>query len=782
MKKTVLTVLCLALGATIATAQTNAVKLPDATLSNTKTQYDAAVSPSNNVVKGSAAGYKGTIFSKAGELMTCTFATDGTGYSTGTISNGSTYINGDLVPQHTQQAYHSQWRRIQDTTSSTCSNLRTQGNYPVTFGSASTDGFKSLNGFDSETAMQGIMVMTMQDQIAGWGGTGATGAFNAFIAFPAINASSVAGIDVIFYQYYRCFNNDHCWIDYKVAGDTAFRAVEINVRGVDVTGGSSLLSNLTTTLPSTVAHNSSVELRIRWSCDNPAGGAYGYYWFLDDVKVVASPADRLKMVNPNYFEGFYQQMPAGMSLPVVWRSWVTNNGINTQNNIVAKVYAYNEDATTPVEIANSGAGKVLPFAPDSTMPLNIDPFGYHNWFRGWGYDVDDTCLAYASGTKGYLPTNLNNDVAGYFFTNVSTTNLTSANDGATLDTIGYHVNNNTIATAPNTRVWSHTNGIMRKFSHYLSGYTTEGYTSFEASNIGCFRQNYRMQISYTTGDVIPEGWVIRGMRIVPSTYQNEVEVGTRITPLLSYDSVYATSAGASVKFKYFETGVDEYQVATGDILSNDTLSTLTYRTLGNYKAMTIMFPNQVQLQPRTTYRVGYMLPEDGYFLPAASTNAYYKLQDSTAVWFDTVPGMKSYARVLGNGNPYSILMIDPNRPIPADGSSVTWMGNHRGNIRPMMDLIVGPAVFIPKHGLTFQCGEGGEFMNSSYETLCERTDSVYEGSTISIYIMPEDGYEIDEVFVDGNSIGTMKTGFGGKLTLSVELENAGEVCVKVEQV
>lgn len=36
-----------------------------------------------------------------------------------------------------------------------------------------------------------------------------------------------------------------------------------------------------------------------------------------------------------------------------------------------------------------------------------------------------------------------------------------------------------------------------------------------------------------------------------------------------------------------------------------------------------------------------------------------------------------------------------------------------------------------------------------------------------------------EVFVDGRSTGKMKTGLGGKLSLSVELENADEVSVKV---
>ncbi|MDR2044451.1 MAG: endosialidase [Clostridium sp.] len=39
-----------------------------------------------------------------------------------------------------------------------------------------------------------------------------------------------------------------------------------------------------------------------------------------------------------------------------------------------------------------------------------------------------------------------------------------------------------------------------------------------------------------------------------------------------------------------------------------------------------------------------------------------------------------------------------------------------------------------------------------------------------------------EVFVNGSSIGAMKTGLGGKLSLSVELETNGEVPVQVAQV
>ena len=54
-----------------------------------------------------------------------------------------------------------------------------------------------------------------------------------------------------------------------------------------------------------------------------------------------------------------------------------------------------------------------------------------------------------------------------------------------------------------------------------------------------------------------------------------------------------------------------------------------------------------------------------------------------------------------------------------------------------------------------------------------------ESAQITIGLMDDTEYE---VCVGGSSIGTMKTGLGGKLSLSVELEAVGEVTVKVVQV
>lgn len=54
-----------------------------------------------------------------------------------------------------------------------------------------------------------------------------------------------------------------------------------------------------------------------------------------------------------------------------------------------------------------------------------------------------------------------------------------------------------------------------------------------------------------------------------------------------------------------------------------------------------------------------------------------------------------------------------------------------------------------------------------------------EDAQITIGLTDDRAYE---VFVDGDSIGAIKTGFGGKLSLSVELGAADEVPVKVVEI
>ena len=53
-----------------------------------------------------------------------------------------------------------------------------------------------------------------------------------------------------------------------------------------------------------------------------------------------------------------------------------------------------------------------------------------------------------------------------------------------------------------------------------------------------------------------------------------------------------------------------------------------------------------------------------------------------------------------------------------------------------------------------------------------------EDAQITLELAEETEYEID---IDGKSAGTMKTNLGGKLSLSVELEGADAVAIRVEK-
>lgn len=53
-----------------------------------------------------------------------------------------------------------------------------------------------------------------------------------------------------------------------------------------------------------------------------------------------------------------------------------------------------------------------------------------------------------------------------------------------------------------------------------------------------------------------------------------------------------------------------------------------------------------------------------------------------------------------------------------------------------------------------------------------------EDAQITVGLTDDTEYE---VLIAGNSMGTMKTGLGGKLSLSVELASAGEVAVQIVQ-
>ncbi|MCR4828298.1 MAG: T9SS type A sorting domain-containing protein [Bacteroidales bacterium] len=740
MKKTIM-VLGFALFATLAFAQTS--------MTAKKAQH-VDVQRTNDIAV-SDAGYKGSIFTKDGELYTCTFSAAeeaSQAFTTGSIgagvtiagTNRQTYPAAEIEsPEHTISGYPFTWHRIADTTMTTFSALFQAGNYPAlvnyqwnTWGNAQT------TYMNSATPMDGFMLMSLIDQYAGWGGTGATGNWDAYVAFPPVSTASAPLVRVEFYQYYRCFNYDRCYIDYSTDG-TNWSALEINARNIDMSGNTNSRAWVRTTLPASCAGVSSLYVRIRWTESHNDGG---YWWMIDDYALTVPPQNHLNIVEASYFEGFYGLMPQGLQVPVVWALELTNDGVNSQTNVTATVETRLPEATDFTALTNYNIGTMVPDA-QTVVTLAIDPL---NWYGNNGFGQNPSLPTPYAGTGSYacLPTE-NTGLA--FYRGI----LTSDALADTFRTIPYEVNH----TAQDARLgnhpsatWARDNGIVRKFSYYTVGMVGESVFSTEPDDVQWNQAGYGSSVSYVTGNNIPAGWRILGMEMVVATRNGMNAAGTQIEAVLRRDTVFIDPDDNETYLSQITvpTGASTYTVTNNDVITGNDFTNLTYSTFGNYNTVFIPFPEHPVLEPRKSYRVGYQLVEEAQFCAARWTQGfYYSLEDSTAVYFSDEPGMEAYTYTNGPDNYYSTYIVyDP------------YLGRGRflndGNA-PMIRLIVGPDFFVEKRAINFECGENGEFEDAvTYASLCGEVDSCALGSTHSYYAVGEEGYEVDRIYLDGTDV------------------------------
>jgi len=738
-------VLSFALCATFAFAQTN--KSMTATAGQV-IDRNVAVEDETLVQK---TGYTGSIFTKEDALFLCDFSVDGQGYSVGAVGAGE-QVNGTNIPTHAQTAAHSQWHRLPSNILSQIEAVDFFGAtyYPVTYDmwGVYICGSNGATPFGSTTADAGIMVMTMQDQVpgSGWGGHGTIGAFDAYMRFDGINTTGESLVRVRFYQYYRCFNADQCWIDYSIDGGNTWSGVEVNVARVDVDVNSSTRGWKTTTMPSAIANKSNVSLRLRWSSSSNGGGAYGYFWFVDDFQVIPALENSLSLKSNMYYEGFYQMMPQNFNVPVVWVNQFANDGSNTQENFTGHVYTY-ASGQPATELASKNIGSVVP-EPFDVRSMVIDPLGWYDSLydrHGWGYQDSN----FITGPMASLPTA--NTGTYHFFTDLTSNHFTTHlfGDTATFDTLRYDVNWDTTGEHP-YGVWARDHGAVSRFSYYTAGLVDANSFSTEPSRTMWNQPGYGVAVSYVTGNTVPTDdqgrpWRILGMELVAATQVGMQAVGARLNTVLYRDSVY----GNTVSFYYQDHGASTHIVQQNEVISSNELNAtgdnaFTYEVNGQYNTVKIMFPNQPVLRPNSSYRLGYELAEEADFAVAVNRNYYYD-GDTNAIGFYEEPGMESYGHALPISNRYSVMVLD------AFDQDIHWFSTSQ---YPMIRMLIGPYYYIPRVAITLECDneDYGSFMDGNYNSLCGYVDSVAEGAATSYIVMPQPGYDIDQVLLDGQPI------------------------------
>lgn len=737
-------VLSFALCATFAFAQSNKLATKNTVADKIVTQEATLQRP--------AAGYTGSIFTKDGELFTCTFAANGN-YSTGIIGQNE-QVNGTNVTPHAQTAFHSMWQRLADTTAATVAAFATQDHYP--WASQNNRLYNRARALYSNTPDDGIMVMMMVDQVA----TSTTGAFDAYIAFQPFSTVGNRLVRVRFAQYYQCFNNDKCWLDYSTDGET-WSAIEINRARIDIAVNDATRGWKSVSMPSSMAGQANVYMRVRWECNSSAGGAYGYWWLIDDFTVMPAPANSLNVVTNQYYEGFYQMMPQNLQVPVVWVNELANDGQNDQTNVTGYVYAGAAESNAAL-LASKNIYS-MPMDPNNTRAIIIDPLA---WYDSVGRPTSNGGVAHGEYDYDYIRTNdpyaclpTSNLGQHYFFSDITTDLVTphigaiGTNSNATFDSIRYDVNWNT-ETAHPFGVWARDHGAIRRDSYYVAGLvgTNTFSEELDGENDPLWdKTGYGVFVTYVTGDSIPRDtngnpWRVLGMEMTASTFANMQEVGARLEPQLRYE--FMDSAGESW-IGSLDHGASVYTVKSTDVLSaaylTDTTAAtgLQYETYGNYPVIRIMFPNQPELYANLSFAVGYRLAEDAAFSVATSSDYYYK--GNRYAYFYNTPGMESYGTALTMFNKGSVMVWDPY-----DGGFHAFSTNEY----PMIRMLVGPGYYVPKVAITLECENEdlGGFIDGNFGSLCGQIDSVAIGGSASYTVMPQPGYVIDKVYLDGAEI------------------------------
>ena len=746
MKKT-LTALCFALCATFAFAQTNKT-------SQAKDNRSMAPVKIENAAADQQASFKGSIFTKAeGDVLLSNEFNTVADITFGTLG-ANDVVAGDTMGSynlaHTQNFYGASWQRVTDTTSTYFQN--NSANWPVM---AYLTGNWGRFPVRSNDPCGGYMLMAMCEQIGAWNGTNTTGGFNAYMQF-SFDGSNAGIADVIFYQRYRKFNNDMCFIDYSFDNGATWNTTQINVRGIDMAVNDDRNGYIRTTIPTGNADN--CLMRIRWCAASNAngGGAYGYWWAIDDLEVIEGANNRLTNVLNEYFEGVYQQMPQGLQVPIVWNASIRNGGANNQTNVTGKLYTMTANgAATLAGSQNLGTVSSL-----KDTAVSFDPKGWYA-MNGFGYTGDPTQNV-PCGPSVILPTTTTGK--NYFFGDVTSDTwehiykLTDDNDNViwmTYDTIVYKVNpvQTVFSFDPaGAAVWARDNGVLTSNSTWAYGMVNEGtFTGDPADFEGWRTAGYTVYNSYVTGDNVPANWCIKGMQLVASSNAEHAMAGGSIYADLRRDSVYVSGTSMYCSFKGIETGSSDVTITDAHLNEG-----VTEYVVDGYNVINIDFPNQPALEPNTAYRVGYGLSEDCNFAVAANVNYYYDEQGTGHSFYST-PGMEEYS-ALPAVNRYATIIWDPL--FTSDGNGWHWLS---WSEYPMIRLLVGPYAERPTVNVTFDCSDpNGAIYSTAYDELCGQTLEVVANSSqryVFVPITEDDNYPmyVNEILVNGDVVWTNDT-------------------------
>lgn len=373
-----------------------------------------------------------------------------------------------------------------------------------------------------------------------------------------------------------------------------------------------------------------------------------------------------------YVEGNYGLVPQGLEINPAWHASVTNTGASAQSGLTVTLKSASADQSSLAAFAS----RICPtLPPDLSAGLICDHGGWLDTarldLRGW-YGFLPNRTPHSAPGSAPLP----NATPGEYLLAASIANGPLEH---CYDTMYYRV------TAPIDRLgnpwtWGHDNGVL--------AYTPHNY--WHDTDAAPFAPGYTLTSRYSTGTTVPECWVIRGMELVASPVSGYCDTGVLIEPVLLKD-LYTDSGLVTTPIA---TGASALRTFSSDINDSTVIGweSSPYLPYGSYNTATILFPQQPEMEPNTSYRVGYRLTNGGRFAVAQEAQGYCTTAPSSepaecdTIWFGDDSATKRFAHYM-KPNKYQTMVTD------STGAEARFSTSE---CNPMIRLLVGPAYGSPE--------------------------------------------------------------------------------------
>ncbi len=741
-------VLSFALCASLAFAQTAKVSKGSVKLNRME---NAAVKLSD--LKASV-DYKASIFTKDAESDTAAFYDfhEASQVTVGTITTG------DAV--HNQSGVTSQWMHWAD--SATCAAQATE-NFPRS-GDYIKSSVLSSMGATNNGSDNGFYMLVYDSRLG-------TGVYNTYIEFPAVTRNENAVIiDVRFNQWYYNYY-DQCFIDYKVGNN--WKSVEINIDGVDCDINGFAAYQVSYVMPQELINQPSIQIRLRGLSEGRSGSDYGYSWAVDNVAICnVYTESRWRLTSAHAYEGFYGQIPQGMGLPLSYAVNARNTGITdlsnaklilntgTERNVLSPAF---EGVTTNIPQGDVNRAYNLVFNERGFMLADNTNLDHGN--QGTFYDKENYGQASNAGFQGRtLPVS----TTGKNFYNIV------ANSGSlstVFDTVAYNVTglDEGENKVPGYR-WSRDNGVIPSnsvFSYQLNrgGYVTDEDTVSPSdpleSNENYMKEGYSVTVRYVSGSDVPEGWVFRGLEIIPATKKRFVNnmTGAQISPLVQREAEFRyDEAERSFSWSYYNmnVGLENQAITVSSNAANADLANYGVIAPGeSYNSVQIQFYDQPAIEPNTAYRFGYRMENDAFFAAASQSYRTVTIDDTGARWwtpYSRVPEVADYARQVYPNNWQDVIVTDK---AAGDGKHILATNIDE---YPLIRPIVGPKQELPSVNIAMHFSpdynDTGVLMVHSNDRYTH--DDVFQaavGSTQALVIHGGNDHRVlDSLYINGQKV------------------------------